>query len=89
MNYLLHAETTYLQKMSLISWEAGQWMQYIGCSYDKKFNILTLSFKSSSYGIGFDIGIQTPISDEHPDVDYIEAYEHFKSLKYKLKPQHK
>lgn len=81
------ARHEYLAKMRFIIWEASQWMQYREYTFDEKRNQITLFFKSSSYGIGFDITIQTNLTDEDlqdnaPFLNFMDTYEFFKNIKY-------
>lgn len=83
MRILEYFEASYIHRMSLIKWEAGQWMQYVGYSYDNIYDIVTLKFKSSTYGIGFSLKDKafSGLYGE-PVINYTEAYNYFKDIKY-------
>jgi hypothetical protein len=73
----------FLRKLNLIRWEAAQWMQYSGYDYDEKHDTLTLHFKTSSYGIMFDVETKAFSSlYGEPFIPFNEAYEFFRSTKY-------
>jgi hypothetical protein len=83
MDYLEHAKPTFLNRLNLIRWEAAQWIQYVGFEYDKKHDRVFLEFKSSNYGIGFKVEVRTfSIDDEEPYIEYDEAYQFFRNIKY-------
>jgi hypothetical protein len=77
---------TYKHKMAMIKWKASQWMQYIGYEYNREGHSITLRFKSSNYGISFEITerLFTHINEEEMEyhISFSEAYNYFKKVKY-------
>lgn len=73
----------YMYKMSFIVWEAAQWMQFREYEWDELSDTVTLKFRSSSYGIGFNITMKafTSMYGE-PYFPYEETYDYFKQVKY-------
>jgi len=82
-NILEMAGGTFLGKISMISWKAAQWTQYTGYEFNKSTDRITLKFRTSSYGISFEITMKAFSSlYGEPIIIYDEAYKFFKSLKY-------
>jgi hypothetical protein len=84
--YLRMAESEFLLKMKFINWEAAQWMQYTGYSFVKSEDLeyILFHFKTSSYGIGFDVRVSTNSKQDgepYTYMDYEENYKFFKELK--------
>ena len=67
----------------MITWDACQWLQYIGFEWNKSNDTISFKFKTSSYGIGFDVEVKA-FSDMYgePDINYREAYSFFREIKY-------
>jgi len=78
------AGRTFLSKLNLIKWEAAQWMQYRGCYYDEAYSHMVFKFKSSTYGIGFEVSVRIfpEIKGGVPEFLFHEVYDHFKKIKY-------
>ena len=77
------AKHEFLLKINFIDWEAAQWLQYSGSSYDEKSDLLTLSFKTSTYAIGFTITMKAfSTIYGKPFIPTDEAYAYFKQIKY-------
>ena len=73
----------YIYKMNFIVWEASQWMQYTNYTWDEASDVITLWFKTSSYGIGFNITTKAFSSlYGKPFLKYDDTYEYFKNIKY-------
>jgi hypothetical protein len=87
-NYILErAKPIFLQKINLIKYDASRWMQYNSYDYNKELDQVTLFFKTSSYGISFEITIKV-FSNIYKPQDLIDLYrfndiyDYFRKLKY-------
>lgn len=85
-NFIIErAKATFLHKLSLLKYDAGKWLQYRSFKYDEKTDYVTLFFKTSSYGISFEIEVKafTTHKDDLRDLhQFNEVYEYFRTLKY-------
>jgi len=76
-------KSEYMSKMNFIVWEAAQWVQFRGYEWDELSDTVTLEFRSSSYGIGFNITSKAfTILYGEPYYPYEETYDYFKQVKY-------
>ena len=83
MEDLEYFRPQFIRKMALIKWEAGQWIQYIGFKFDEKNDTIILTFKSSTYGITFEIEKKAFSSlYGEPHIPYTETYQFFRGVKY-------
>jgi hypothetical protein len=82
--YMNAVTPEFLSKMRLIDWKAGQWMQFTGYDVDN-YHHLTFHFKSSTYGIGFDVSIKLFYQDQDEAylIPFNKVYEYFRDVKYK------
>ena len=82
IDYFENAKPTFLTKLSLLKWEAAQWVQYVGFYIDEYDNLF-LQFKSSTYGISFEVK-QKAFSSIYgePYIEFSDAYQYFKKVKY-------
>lgn len=88
--YILNrAKSEFIEKLSLINWEkAGQWMQYTDYKYIEEYKTVELYFKSSNGGIDFTIKVRCfPSEGCKPLIEFSEAYNFFKKLKYQNEPK--
>tara|TARA_R110000868_G_scaffold227395_3_gene480389 strand:+ start:1823 stop:2092 length:270 start_codon:yes stop_codon:yes gene_type:complete len=83
MGMLEMVKPMFIKKMGLLKWEAGQWIQYQGYDFDADKDMVTFRFKSSSYGISFDLETKA-FSSLHgkPDFNYSSTYRFFRNIKH-------
>lgn len=74
----------FIQKMSLLTWEAAQWLQYVGYEFNKDKDLLRFKFKTSTYGIQFHLEQKafSNLYGEPAHIPFNKTYEFFRTLKY-------
>ena len=85
--HLKTAKPIFLKKIGLLAWEAAQWTQYKGYTFDEKSDVIHFHFETSTYEIRFDISIRafSTIYGDPSDLfagQFSYIYDHFKNLKY-------
>ena len=84
--YLRAVTPAFLAKLDLIKYKAARWLQYRGFEYNKDTDRITFKFKTSSYGISFEL--ETKAFSQNEDHvfkslhDFYKVYNYFKELKY-------
>ena len=83
--FLDRATMPFEAKLKLLVPEAGRWLQYVNYEYKEELDVIVLTFKTSSYGISFELSIPVysalygvpPLFAERQTV-----YNYFRNLKY-------
>ena len=87
------SEPAFQRMMSFIDWEEAQWMQYVGFEYDESHDEIRLMFKTSRYGLKFDLTMKAFKTlyfgeDGIVHLEFNEDYNFFKTLKYGTVDRH-
>ena len=86
--YLNMAKGTFLFKLGLINYKAAKWLQYNGFELDEKLDRIKFKFKTSTYGISFEVEVRAYLDSTHYDNvykdlhDFDYVYKYFRDLKY-------
>jgi len=86
--YLNMARGMFLLKLGLINYRAARWLQYNGFELDEKLDRIIFKFKTSTYGISFEVEVRAYRDSTHYDNvykdlhDFDYVYKYFRDLKY-------
>lgn len=84
--FLDRAKRTFLSRLDLIDPHAAKWLQYREAKIDLEKDTATLYFKTSSYGISFEVDVRLFTATNDGGVkalnNFSEVYEYFRSAKY-------